>query len=356
MAEKQPSNVVKAGLPAFSVVPRRPERIRSYGRRSEKREIPLHRGTLAHDRRQARVHMRVSRFIFLLAGLVAINVFSQKHASGQAARIFGNATYVMGNEYAAQAATLVDGVHDEPYLYVRYDDRYVYGDFNGDGLKDAAVIVMENNGGTAEWYALVFLINDGEKFAHRASRVLDDRAIINSMREKNGKVLIDMFVHQEGDCMAGPTKRVRNTYAYDGPDRRGEVEESSYQRIYVDGAKAFQEIYVTPIPAQIRQTFDRTLHDHKTCSTGGCAFTVLDRGKPVDIFTKKFILVDLEPDGSGGISTTIVFEGTSNPFWLRMDDAGGGRYELRNMAELPGLFGEGFVRQLRNPTYRRYWL
>jgi len=156
MAEKQPSNVVKAGLPAFSVVPRRPERIRSYGRRSEKREIPLHRGTLAHDRRQARVHMRVSRFIFLLAGLVAINVFSQKHASGQAARIFGNATYVMGNEYAAQAATLVDGVHDEPYLYVRYDDRYVYGDFNGDGLKDAAVIVMEDNGGTAEWYTLVF--------------------------------------------------------------------------------------------------------------------------------------------------------------------------------------------------------
>ncbi|MBI4342783.1 MAG: hypothetical protein HY599_05400 [Candidatus Omnitrophica bacterium] len=165
-----------------------------------------------------------------------------------------------------------------------------------------------------------------------------------------------MFVHQEGDCRAGPTKRVRNIYAYEGPDRWGEVEESPYQRVYADGAKAFQEIYDTPIPAQIRQTFDRTLQAHKTCSAGGCAFTVLDGGKPVDIFTKKFILVDLVPDGSGGVSTTLVFEGTSNPFWLRMDDTGGGRYELRNMAELPGLLGEGFVRQLQNPAYRRYWL
>ena len=156
--------------------------------------------------------------------------------------------------------------------------------------------------------------------------------------------------------MAGPTKRVRNVYPYDGPDRWAEVSESPYQRIYADGLRAFQEIYDTPIPAQIRQTFDRTLQAHQTCSAGGCAFTVLDGGKPVDIFTKKFILVDLVPDGSGGVSTTLVFEGTSNPFWLRMDDTGGGTYELRNMAELPGLLGEGFVRQLQNPDYRRYWL
>ena len=300
--------------------------------------------------------MRLSRFVFLFAGLVVLGALLQQRASRQAARIFGNATYVMWDGYAAQTATLADGIHDEPYLHVRYDDTYVYGDFNGDGVRDAAVILMENNGGTAEWYALAFLINDGEKLVHRASRELDDRAIINSMREKDGKVWIDMFVHQEGDCRAGPTKRVRNIYAYDGPNRWGEIEESPYQRIYSDGSKAFQEIYDTPIPAQIRHTFDRTLHVHQTCSAGGCAFTVLDGGKPVDSFTKKFILVDLAPDGSGGVSATLVFEGASKSFLLRMDDTGGGKYELRNMAELPGLLGEGFVRQLQNPAYRRYWL
>ena len=66
--------------------------------------------------------MRLSRFVFLLAGLVAMSAFSQKHASERAARIFGNATYVMGNEHTAQEATLVDGIHDEPYLHVYYND------------------------------------------------------------------------------------------------------------------------------------------------------------------------------------------------------------------------------------------
>ena len=309
--------------------------------------------------------MRLTRLVFLSAGLIAISAFSEKDALGQAARIFGNTTYVMGDGHVSQAATLVNGIHDEPYLHVRYDNKYVYGDFDGDGLKDAAVIVIENNGGNADWYTLAFLINDGEKLVHKASRELDDRTIIHSMREKNGKVLIDMFVHQEGDCMAGPTKRVKYLYAYDGPDRWGEavpladrggsIFESSYQRIYADGVRVLQEIYNTPIPAQIRQTFDRTVRvDHDACSD--CAFTVLDGEKQVGIFTKKFIIVDLEPDGFGSVSTTLVFEGTSNPFLLWMDDIGGGRYELRNITELPEPLGEGFVHQLRNPAYRHYWL
>src|SRR3989338_2888966 len=41
-----------------------------------------------------------------------------------------------------------------------------------------------------------------------------------------------------------------------------------------DGAQALQEIYNTTIPAQIRQTFDRTVV-HKTCFRDGSAFTVL---------------------------------------------------------------------------------
>lgn len=95
-------------------------------------------------------------FIFLLAGGVAFGLSSQADASKQAARIFGNATYGMGLAYAPQEATLVRGVHDEPYLYVEYAYRYAYGDFNGDGLKDAAVIVTDSGGGTGNWYVLFF--------------------------------------------------------------------------------------------------------------------------------------------------------------------------------------------------------
>jgi hypothetical protein len=262
----------------------------------------------------------------------------------------------MWDGYAAQAATLVDGVHDEPYLSVRYDDRYVYGDFNGDGLKDAAVVVIENNGGTAEWYTLAFLINDGKRFMHKASQFLDDRAIINSIRERNAKVVIDMFVHQEGDCRAGPTRRIRQVYAYEGPDRWGAIERSPYERIYVNGANALQAIYDTAIPAQIRATFDRTIHAPEACAESGCAFTVRERDQPVDVFSKKFIIVDVGPSDSGGMYATLVFDDALVPYSLELQDRGGGRYELRKMVALPGALGDGFIRQLQNPAYRQYWL
>ena len=53
-----------------------------------------------------------------------------------------------------------------------------------------------------------------------------------SLKERNGHVLVDMFVHQEGDCMAGPTKRVSNVYTYDGPDRWVWISGSLYQRAH----------------------------------------------------------------------------------------------------------------------------
>ncbi|MBF0593994.1 MAG: hypothetical protein HQL22_03415 [Candidatus Omnitrophica bacterium] len=136
----------------------------------------------------------------------------------EAARIFGNMTYYVGNQHFAEPATLINCEYGAPFLHLYYDNKFVYGDFNHDGLKDAAVITVENTGGNADWYMLNFLINDGKKFVHRASRALDDRAIIHSMWQKDNKVFIDMYVHQEGDCTAGPTKHVKNVYEYTGPD------------------------------------------------------------------------------------------------------------------------------------------
>lgn len=116
-----------------------------------------------------------------------------------------------------------------------------------------------------------------------------------------------------------------------------------------------QDAYDTPIPAQIREGFNRTvLVDCEACSV--CAFTVLEGERRISIFAKKFIIVDLQTDDVGDVSATLVFEDMPHPFLLRMDDMGGGKYELRTMAELPGLLGEGFVRRLQSPAYRYYWL
>ena len=73
---------------------------------------------------------------------------------------------------------------------------------------------MSNCGGNADIYELAFLINDGKRLIHKASYYLDTWAIVNAVRAKKGKVIVDMYIHQDGDCNAGPSKRVRNIYKY----------------------------------------------------------------------------------------------------------------------------------------------
>ena len=158
--------------------------------------------------------MRIILGILLATSLLSITGC----ASDKAFKQFGNMTYFFANESDTQVAALINGAYQDESLRVCYENKYAYGDFNHDGLKDAAVVISENTGGNADLYELAFLINDGTKLVHKASLSLDVWAEVNSVAEKDGKVIVDMYVHQEGDCNAGPTKRVRNVYEYTGPD------------------------------------------------------------------------------------------------------------------------------------------
>ena len=132
--------------------------------------------------------------------------------------MFGNMTYYVGNEHYAESVTLVDSSFYSTFLNVFYNDKFVYGDFNHDGLKDAAVILEKNSGGSAYVLTLNFLINDGKKFDHTASRELEDASDINKISQRNGKVFIDMYVRQKNDWARHPLKRVKNVYEYTGAD------------------------------------------------------------------------------------------------------------------------------------------
>lgn len=167
---------------------------------------------------------RLGIIIGFILFLISVTLFIMGRQSKLTAdKIFGNMTYLTDAPYFVEQAPLVNGLYEWKYIsedkvlsYYRleYTGQYIYGDFNHDRLKDAAVIVIENSGGNADWWMLAFLINDGKKFVHRASAALDDMAIVNSVRQKNGEVLVDMFVHQDGDCMSGPTFHVKSTFEY----------------------------------------------------------------------------------------------------------------------------------------------
>ena len=136
----------------------------------------------------------------------------------EALNILGNMTYYVSQPLFTDKAELINGKHHEEFLSAWLENQYVYGDFNHDGLKDAAVILVENYGGNADSYILAFLINDGKRLMHKSSIFLETWAIINSVKERSGEVLVDMYVHQEGDCNAGPSKRVREVYKYEGSE------------------------------------------------------------------------------------------------------------------------------------------
>ena len=166
--------------------------------------------------------MRLKRplvLLLLLPAILGTTVFLNKRLTDdKAARIFGNMRYHIDDARDQKDIALRNGAYTAWELSVQYDERYVFGDFNHDELQDAAVMIVENTGGNQDWYTLAFLMNNGERLIHHATIYLDDRAVINSLREKDGRVFVDMYVHQPGDCNGGPSKRLREWYEYPGRD------------------------------------------------------------------------------------------------------------------------------------------
>ena len=137
-------------------------------------------------------------------------------------RLFGSMTYVTNAPEIAEQVTLVNGEgvvwNGRLHVSLYYAGRYVHGDFNRDGRQDAAVVIGESQGGSDDEMELAFLIHDGTRFVHRQTVYLGDSAIINAMKERAGNITVDMFIHQAGDCQAGPTKRVGRVYGFGRSD------------------------------------------------------------------------------------------------------------------------------------------
>ncbi len=254
-------------------------------------------------------------------------------------------TYFTGSCDVPKLA-LIDGSRTAYYgrLHVSldYEGHYALGDFNRDGLKDAAVVIFENEGGNLDDYSLAFLINDGTKLVHQKSVHLDFWAVINSVREREGKVIVDLFVHQEGDCNAGPTKRVKKSFDYRdlGPDtlvpvvQKSEWAPSEADLRYVDRNQEIQDICDTGIPARIRKTFDR---------------------QDDAIFAQKFMVVEMVPIDSGSFQAVILFEGIPHSFWAGFLTIKN-EYVLRDIEELPNPLGEMFLDETRSLAYERFWM
>lgn len=127
-----------------------------------------------------------------------------------------NAEYYIG--MLERKAKFVDGTfvqQGDEYLKVVISD-VAFGDLNGDGRGDAAVIMESDGGGSATFIDLAAVINDSDSPRHIASVSLGDRVKINSMSIRSGVIVIDMTVRGPDDASCCPTLKKVVEYKLSG--------------------------------------------------------------------------------------------------------------------------------------------
>lgn len=119
-----------------------------------------------------------------------------------------------------ETVQLIDGRYEgEPFVEggasrptVSFIDPYAFGDLDGDGVEDAAVLLAENSGGSGTFIYLAAVLNRNGSPQNMATQLLGDRVQVNSMSIEDGEIVVDMITHGPDDPMCCPTQQVVQTY------------------------------------------------------------------------------------------------------------------------------------------------
>ena len=97
-------------------------------------------------------------------------------------------------------------------LSVMLSDQIVFGDLNGDGADDAAVVLITDPGGSGTFRHLCVVLNEKGSLQHVASQLLGDRVRVKSLSVKSGEIVVQMMTHGPRDAMCCPTFQVTRNY------------------------------------------------------------------------------------------------------------------------------------------------
>jgi len=130
-----------------------------------------------------------------------------------------NAEYRVAVNGVIQTIRVTNGLYQqgtdptEPgFMTVVVNEPAPFGDLNGDGIDDAAIIIGESQGGTGINVYVAAVTNWAGIPLHKASVLIDDRAIIQSVRIENGLIIVNAIVHGANDAGCCPTKHVTRIF------------------------------------------------------------------------------------------------------------------------------------------------
>jgi hypothetical protein len=125
-----------------------------------------------------------------------------------------NATYT--TPYFLRTFKLVNGSYSEgsgaTFYSVQMLDVHAYGDLNGDGKVDAAVILAENQGGSGTFESVIAVLDQGGTPHQAGQAQLGDRVLINSVDISSGVIHLDMVVQGPNDPMCCPSVPQKQNY------------------------------------------------------------------------------------------------------------------------------------------------
>jgi hypothetical protein len=137
---------------------------------------------------------------------------------GLTAQTLQNATYRWG-EGGRDLIQFRDGKFRGPVVPGSIDevrismlDRIGRGDLDGDGVEDAAVILVHDPGGTATYYVLVAVINQSGSPDQRGDIVLGDRIQVGAVTIEGGKIFVEVVRPSSADPSAAPARRIKESY------------------------------------------------------------------------------------------------------------------------------------------------
>jgi hypothetical protein len=125
-----------------------------------------------------------------------------------------NATYVLEDALV----TLVDGRTEQqavPGSTERIEttllDMPAWGDLDGDGIEDAAVVLLHRTGGTGSFYYVAAAILQGASFKGTNAVFLGDRVVVQSMQIRDRVLRVKYADRPNKEAMAGTPTIQRTT-------------------------------------------------------------------------------------------------------------------------------------------------
>ncbi len=97
-----------------------------------------------------------------------------------------------------------------------HPEVYAFGDLNGDGVDDAAVILIENSGGSGSFIYLAAVISEGGAPVNVATQFVSDREQVQAIIIEDGEITLNMVTHGPDDPMCCPTQEVTKRYQLQG--------------------------------------------------------------------------------------------------------------------------------------------